>query len=292
MNKQGHWGYILTLPFTIHFFVFFAFPFVFSFYLTFTQWDMFNAPNWIGMKNWTILWNNEAFWFSIRNILFFTVLFVPLQTIIALVLAYFLNQSIRAKSFYRLLFFLPVVTPWLAGGMMWSWMMNKTYGLFNYVLSIMDIAPIDWLDSSHWSVPIASIALVNVWKGIGSSMIILLAALQGVPKDLYEAASLEGAKRLDMFWHIVFPIVSPMIFLVLILSTISSFQAFDVFLVMFEAPHLVPDQRLTPNILIFRDAFQNFRMGSASAMAWVLFILILTVTLVQKQFEKRWVHYD
>lgn len=291
MRREARWGYILTLPFTVHLLVFFAFPFFFSLYLTFTQWDMFNAPAWIGGKNWVRLLDDRSFWSSLRNILLFALIFVPLQTILALVLAFFLNQSIRAKSFYRVIYFLPVVTPWLAGGTMWGWMMNKTYGLANYLLGLMSLPPVDWLDSKHWVLPITSVALVNVWKGVGSSMIILLAAIQGVPKDLYEASSLEGASRWSMFWHIVFPIVSPMIFLVLILSTISAFQAFDVFLVMFNAPNIVPDSKVTPNILIYKDAFLTTKMGYASAMSWALFIVIMAVTLVQKRFEKRWVHY-
>lgn len=292
MRKESRWGYILTLPFSIHLLVFFAFPFFFSFYLTFTQWDMFNSPVWIGAKNWIRLLDDKSFWYSLRNIMLFAVIFVPLQTIIALVLAFFLNQAIRAKSLYRVIYFLPVVTPWLAGGTMWAWMMNKTYGLANYILGLVSISPVDWLDSKHWVLPIMSVALVNVWKGIGTSMVILLAAIQGVSRDLYEAASLEGANRWSLFWNIVFPIVSPMIFLVLVLSTISAFQAFDVFLVMFNSPNIVPDSKVTPNILIYKDAFLTTKMGYASAMSWALFIVILSVTLVQKRFEKRWVHYE
>lgn len=292
MDKQNRWGYILTLPFVIHFLVFFAFPFLFSFYLTFSQWDMFNPPAWIGMSNWSRLVHDKAFWYSVRNILVFAAVFVPLQTLIALVLAFLLNQSIRAKAFYRVIFFLPVVTPWLAGGTMWRWIMNKTYGLLNYGLGLFDVAPVNWLDSKYWWLPIGSIALVNVWKGIGTSMVILLAGIQGVSKELYEAAELDGAGRWTLFWRIVFPIVSPMIFLVFILSTIAAFQAFDVFLIMLGNPEIVADQRLTPNIMIYKYAFLTSKMGYASAMSWALFLLIMAVTLVQKRFEKRWVHYE
>ncbi|WNQ09897.1 sugar ABC transporter permease [Paenibacillus aurantius] len=292
MRNEARWGYLLTLPFSLNLLVFFAFPFFFSLYLTFTQWDMFNAPDWIGGRNWSRLIQDASFWYSLRNILLFAAIFVPLQTILALVLAYFLNQSIRGKSFYRMLYFLPVVTPWLAGGTMWGWLLNKTYGMVNYMLTSLSLPPVDWLDSKQWWLPITSVALVNVWKGVGSSMVILLAAIQGVPKDLYEAASLEGANRWSVFWRIVFPLVSPMIFLVLVLSTISAFQAFDVFLVMFDSPNVVPDSKVTPNILIYKDAFLTTKMGYASAMSWALFIVILAVTLVQKRFEKRWVHYE
>ncbi|WJH34691.1 sugar ABC transporter permease [Paenibacillus sp. CC-CFT747] len=179
MRNEARWGYLLTLPFSLNLLVFFAFPFFFSFYLTFTRWDMFNAPEWIGGRNWSQLLQDAAFWLSLRNILLFAAIFVPLQTILALVLAYFLNQSIRGKSFYRMLYFLPVVTPWLAGGTMWGWLLNKTYGLVNYLLTSVSLSPVDWLDSKQWWLPITSVALVNVWKGVGSSMVILLAAIQG-----------------------------------------------------------------------------------------------------------------
>jgi multiple sugar transport system permease protein len=253
---------------------------------------MFNPPDWIGLRNWSTMLGDKAFWYSIRNIIWFAVVFVPLQTLFALVLAFLLNQSIRGKSIYRLFYFLPVVTPWLAGGTMWNWMMNETYGILNYLLASIDLPSVSWLNSDQWWVPITSVALVNVWKGVGSSMVILLAAIQGVPNDLYEAAAMDGAKRWVLFWKIVLPMVSPMIFLVLVLSTISAFHAFDVFLVMFNTPDIVPDQKLTPNILIYKDAFFTAKMGYASTMAWALFLLILAVTIVQKRLEKRWVHYE
>ncbi|MCU6710831.1 sugar ABC transporter permease [Paenibacillus sp. J5C_2022] len=292
LRKEARWGYILTLPFSIQLLVFFAFPFFFSLYLTFTQWDMFNAPVWTGLSNWNRLLEDRTFWHSMKNILLFTVVFVPLQTILALVLAFFLNQAIRAKSLYRIVFFLPVVTPWLAGGTMWGWLMNKTYGLANYIMEAMSFPAVNWLDSGNWVVPITSVAMVNVWKGVGTSMVILLAAIQGVSKDLYEASSLEGAGRWAVFWRIVFPIVSPMVFLVLVLSTISAFQAFDVFLVMLGTPDYVSDAKVTPNILIYKQAFLSVKMGYASTMAWALLIVILIVTLAQRHLEKRWVHYE
>ncbi|GGD89344.1 carbohydrate ABC transporter permease [Paenibacillus nasutitermitis] len=292
MHKYNHWGYILTLPFVIGFIIFSAYPFLYSIYLTFTTWDMFNPPKWVGLKNWSNLFHEYPFWYSLRNLLYFALLFVPLQTFGALVVAYMLNQSIRAKGLFRVLYFLPVVTPWIAGGLLWKWILDSNFGLVNLFLGYVGLGPFKLLDHPNWWVVIGTIAVVNVWKGIGSSMVILLAGMQNISKEMLEAAAIDGAGRWTLFSRITVPLVSPMVFMVLILSSISAFHAFDVFLVMLEAPNIVKDQLLTTNILIYRDAFLTFKMGSASAMSWMLFLIILAFTMVQKKFEKRWVHYE
>ncbi|GGD82974.1 carbohydrate ABC transporter permease [Paenibacillus nasutitermitis] len=293
MHKQGYWGYIFTLPFIINVIVFVLFPIVFSAYISFTQWDLFNAPKWVGADNWIRTLKQEQFWVSVRNVLYFSAIFVPLQTLIAFVAAYLLNLSIRGKTFFRLLYFMPVVTPWIAGGLIWVWLYNYQYGLINWGLEAIGIAPVKWLDSQHWWVVIGSVALTNVWKGVGSSMIMLLAGMQNVPKEMLEASQIDGATGWKQLTRIVFPMVSPMIYLVMILSTISSFQTFDVFLGMFGSFVAgIPDRNMVPNLLIYRDAFLLFKMGPASATAWLLFVIILSITLFQRYFEKRWVHYD
>ncbi|MBP1994572.1 carbohydrate ABC transporter permease [Paenibacillus eucommiae] len=292
MHKQNFWGYLFIMPFLIGLLIFTAYPFVYSFYLTFTDWDMFNPPKWIGLNNWSFTLKQEQFWYSVRNVFYFALIFVPLQAFIALIIAYVLNQSIRAKGFFRAVYFLPVITPWVAGGLLWKWLLDSKFGLVNTLLGEMGIGPFQYLDHPYWWIVIGILAVVSVWKGMGSAMIILLAGMQSISKDLLEAAEIDGATRWKKFSRIVFPLVSPMVFLVLITSSIASFQAFDVFLVMLDSPNIVKDELLTTNILIYRDAFLLFKMGSASAMSWTLFLFILIITLFQKQFEKRWVHYD
>jgi multiple sugar transport system permease protein len=291
MQRLNHWGYWLTLPFVIGFLVLHAFPFVFSFFLTFTEWDMFNPPKWIGVSNWNAILHNTPFWYSIRNTLYFAVIFVPLQTIVALIVAHFLNQSIRAKTLFRVIYYLPVVTPWMAAGLIWTWLFQPKAGLLNWLFELIHLGPFDYISSKYWWITIGCIAIVNVWKGIGSSMIILLAGLQNVSKEMYEAAEIDGASKWNLFWKIVFPLVSPMIFMVLILSTIAAFHAFDVFIAMLDVGG-VADRNLVTNIMIYRDAFIRYKMGSASTVAWLLFVLIFLVTLGQRYFEKKWVHYE
>ncbi|MDF2660916.1 MAG: sugar transporter permease [Paenibacillus sp.] len=292
MNKQGWWGFCFTLPFLLQLVVFFLFPFVFSFYLTFTKWDLFNPPAWVGLKNWIQMFQNNVFWLSLRNVFYFALLFVPIQTIAALVLAYLLNQQIRGKSLFRMIYFLPVITPWVAGGLIWLWIYNSEFGILNWVLNSIGLDSVKWVTSDKWWLVIGSIAAVNVWKGAGYSMVLLLAGMQSISKDTIEAAKMDGANGWTFFMKITIPIVSPMVYMVMILSTISAFHAFDVFLVMLGDINAVHDRNMVPNILIYRDAFLNAKMGTASAWSWGLFAVILLVTLFQKKMEKRWVHYE
>ncbi|MDU0201157.1 MULTISPECIES: sugar ABC transporter permease [Paenibacillus] len=292
MRKQGWWGFVFTVPFVLQLLIFFLFPFVFSLYLTFTKWDLFNPPQWIGLRNWSQFLHQQVFWLSMRNVGYFAILFVPLQTFTALILAYLLNQQIRGKSLFRMIYFLPVITPWVAGGMIWLWIYNNEYGLLNWILHTLGLQPVDWIRSGKWWLVIGSIALVNIWKGAGYSMVLILAGMQNISEEMLEAARMDGATGWTLFTKITMPIVSPMVYMVMILSTISAFHAFDVFLVMLGDVISVADRNMVPNILIYRDSFLNFKMGSASAMAWGLFLVILAITIVQKVTEKRWVHYE
>ncbi|NMA61766.1 MAG: sugar ABC transporter permease [Firmicutes bacterium] len=294
MHNQRHWGYIFTLPFVINVIVFLLFPIVFSAYISFTQYDLFNPPKWIGLTNWINVLKKQEFWLSMRNVSVFALIFVPIQTALAFLIAFLLNQAaLRAKSLFRLFYFLPVVTPWLAAGVVWSWMFNYQYGVINWFLGLFGINPVNWLYHKSWVVVITSIALVNVWKGMGQSMVILLAGMQNVPQEVLESAQIDGASGWKQLTHIVFPIVTPMVYMVMILSTISAFQAFDVFLGLFGGITTgISEQVMVPNLTIYRDSFLLFKMGPASATAWLLFFVILAITLFQRYFEKRWVHYE
>lgn len=226
-----------------------------------------------------------------RNISFFALVFVPLQTFFALFFAYLLNQQIRGKALLRAVYFIPSITPWMAAGVAWLWLYNNEYGIINWLLETFDLTTVNWLGDVRWWVVIGAIALVQVWKGIGSSMILLLAGMQNISQEMLEAAHIDGAKGWSMFFRIIMPLTSPMIYLVMMLSTISAFQAFDVFLVMLDVES-VPDRYSIPNLTIYQDAFLNYKMGRASTIAWFLFVVIMGLTLIQRKMEKRWVHYD
>lgn len=291
MRSQNRWGLLFVLPFIIGCTIFFVFPVIFSAYISFTRWDLFNPPEWIGLKNWIDIFKDKAFWTAFRNVFYFALIFVPLQTLFALIVAYMLNQNIRGKTFYRVLYFLPVVTPWVAGAIVWQSLYNHDVGLINWLLSYIGVKPLYWYESDLWWAAIGSIAIMNVWKGMGQSMVMFLAGMQNVSSEVIEASHIDGANRSQIFRKIVIPIISPMIFLVMILSSISAFTAFDVFLTMFDI-FSIPDRNNVVNLLIYRDAFVYNKMGYASAISWVLFGVILTITAIQKKLEKRWVHYE
>ncbi len=290
-KKQGWWGYLFTLPFTVNLIVFFLFPFVFSLYLSFTKWDLFNSPEWIGLNNWKNMLFSKPFWLSMRNIGLFALIFIPLQTFIALFLAHLLNLQIKGKTLFRTIYFLPVITPWMAAGIVWLWLYNNEFGIINWLLTSVNLEPVNWLGDVRWWVVIGSIALVNVWKGVGESVIILLAGMQNISQEMIEAARMDGASGLTFFFRIVVPLTSPMIYLVMMISSIAAFQAFDVFLIMLGVDN-IPDRYNIPNLTIYQDAFLNYKMGRASAVAWFLFIVITGLTLFQRKMESRWVHYD
>ena len=253
---------------------------------------MFNPPRWIGLDNWVRVLNKHEFWVSIRNVFVFALIFVPIQTIMAFVIAFMLNQAIRQGLVPAVLF--PPRRDSVD---------RRRRGLgVDVQLSIRRDqlgagvcrpCPVKWIDSSHWLMVISSIAIVQVWKGVGQSMIMILAGMQNVPKEVLEASQIDGANGWKQLTKVVFPMVTPMVYLVMILSTISAFQAFDVFLGLFGSITTgIPERNMVPNLLVYRDAFLLFKMGPASATAWLLFVIILSFTLFQKYFEKKWVHYD
>lgn len=292
MKKSlARWGVIMSLPLIIQLLVFFLFPVIFSGYVSFTSWNLFNPPRFTGLRNWINLFGNKNFLGSIRNVLYFAVIFVPLQTFLALIFAYLLNRSIPGRGFFRAVFFLPSVTPWVAVALIFKFIFAKNFGILNYVLGLVGVEPIDWLGSRSWFIVIASVALIQVWKGVGQSMILLLAGMQNVSADVIEAARVDGANNNQIFFKIITPLITPMIFLVMIMSTISAFTAFDGFLAIFDINALRPEQ-LVPNLFIYSEAFVKGSYGLGSSAAWVLFVIILVITGLQRKYESKWVHYE
>jgi ABC-type sugar transport systems, permease components len=294
MYRGKRWGILFVLPYVVSILVLFIFPVIFSFYIAFTKWDFFNAPTWVGLKNWVTVISDENFRFALRNVLLYALIFVPIQTLIALVLAFILNKTALFGKLYKALFFIPVVTPWMAGGLAWGWLYNYDYGILNWILGSIGIDKIHWLDNKNWWLVIFSIAMATVWKGCGYSMVLFLAGIQNISQEMTEAADIDGASKWIMFRKIIVPIISPTTFLVMILSTISAFNAFDVFLIMLNNGEMigVPMEYNVVNLLVYKEAFYYTKMGTASTMAWILFLIILTVTIVQKKLEARWVHYE
>jgi multiple sugar transport system permease protein len=219
---------------------------------------------------------------------------VPLGVLCALALALALNQKIRGITFYRTIYFIPVVSSMIAVALMWRWMYNPTSGILNYILnSVFDFfhlpfsAP-EWLQSTRWAMP--AIILMSVWKGLGYNMVLFLAGLQGIPTHLYEAAEIDGASSFKKFLHITLPLLTPTTFFIVIIAIIGSFQVFEQAYIMTQGG---PARATVTTVYhIYENGFQWYKMGYASAIAWVLFALILVVTLVQWKYQDRWVFYE
>ena len=252
--------------------------------LSLFDWDLFSPPEFVGLTNYLDLPGDRKFLAALRSTLLFSVLYVPATVVISLLVAVLLNRQISGKSLFRLLFFLPVVSSPTAVGLVWSWIYSKDQGLLNAMLEGVGLDPVHWLSRD---MAVYSVVVVNVWGAVGEGMIIFLAGLQAIPRHVYEAATLDGAGRISMFFWITLPLLIPSILFQLILSTINAFQAFDYIYVLTQTQgggSTVPTLVFT----MYREGFTNFRMGNAAAMAVVLTLMIMALTLVYGRLQKRW----
>jgi multiple sugar transport system permease protein len=287
-------GYLFLLPNVIGFIVFTAGPVLASLGISLVEWNIVKPAEWVGLRNYITLAGDADFWNSLRATLYYMVATVPTGILLSFVLALLLNQKIRWVSFYRTVYFIPVVTSMVAVALMWRWIYNPVSGILNYNLMLLfdflhlDIAPPDWLQSTTWAMP--AIAIMSVWKGLGYNMVIYLAALQGVPRSLYEAAEIDGARAWDRLVNVTIPLVSPTTFFVLIMAIIGSFQVFVQAYVMTQGGPA--RSTVTTVYYVYDNGFRWFKMGYASAVAWVLFALVMAVSLLQWKFQRRWVFYE
>ncbi|GIN71431.1 sugar ABC transporter permease [Bacillus sp. J14TS2] len=288
MRKNNtFWGYFFLTPQLIGLLAFSVVPLVFAFVLSFTDWDGFGTKNFVGFSNFISQFQNRVFWKAIWNTALYTILYVPIGIAISLLLAITLN-NIKGKELYRVFFFMPVVTSSVSVGVIWMWILNGDFGILNQVLEVIGIQGPQWLTDTKWVM--ISIAMLSIWWQVGYNMVIFLAGLQGVSKSYYEAAQIDGASKWQQFRHITLPLISPTTFFVSIMAIISSFQVFDQAFVMTSGGPAKASYTLVYHI--YETAFVNFRMGESSAVAMILFVIILIFTLIQFGASKRWVHYE
>lgn len=275
------WSFIL--PNFIGFFIFTLIPIVFSFILAFSDWDSFSKPKFIGLNNFKELFGDTTFWISLKNTFYYSIGVVPLTMICALGLALLLNKKIRGIGIFRTIFFFPYITSLVAVAVVWNMLFHPTMGPINQFLQHFFTTLPGWTSSSKWAMP--AIIIVSVWRSMGYYMILYLAGLQGIPKELYEASSIDGAGKWEQFRNVTLPSLRPTTFFVLIMLTINSFKVFDLVQVMTEGG----PGRAT-NVLvyeIYNEAFVNFRFGYASAISFILFIIVLSITVFQFRIEKK-----
>lgn len=282
-------AWLFLLPSLALFGLFTAFPVVSAFFISFTHWDLFNPPRLAFLDNYVELFNDPIFRKVLGNTGYYVAAAVPLQMLFGLLCALALNRNVPGQAFFRVVYFLPVVTSTVAAGLVWAWLFNSNFGLINMGLSLFGVTDLPkWLVSSRWAMP--AVIAVSVWQGLGYAMVLFLAGLQNIRPELYEAAAIDGATGWSRFWHITLPLLSPMTFFVLIISIIGSFQVFELVYVMTKAGPANATNTLV--YFIFQNGFMFYQMGTASAAAMILFVIVLVLTLSQYRLQNRWVHYD
>ncbi len=280
-------GYLFISPWIIGFVLLVAGPMIASLVLALMRWDLFSPPQWVGLRNFTQLGRDPLVRISLWNTAFYTFLSVPLNLIFALATALLLNQQIRFQSLFRTFFYLPSILPAVASAVLWLWILNPDVGLANALLQRLGLPESQWLFSPRTSKP--TFILMGLW-GVGNTMVVFLAGLQGIPQTLYEVAEIDGANWWQRFRVVTIPMLSPVILFNLILGIIGSFQVFtSAFLLTNGGPQ---NSTLFVVLYLYRLAFEQFNMGYASALAWLLFVIILIFTLIQLRLSKTWVYYE
>ena len=283
-------GYGFLTPNLVGFLVFTFLPVLAALLLSFTEWDLLRPIKWVGLENYIRMFTRDPTFIRVlKNTTLFVLVTVPARMVLALMVALALNQSLRGTTFFRTAFFMPVVSSTVAIALVWQWIFHADFGPLNSILWMLGVShPPNWLTSTQWALP--ALMIVSVWQGLGFNMVIFLAGLQGIPEQLYEAARIDGASGWQQFWRITLPMLSPTTFFVLVITTISSFQVFDLAVIMTEGGPANATNTVVYHI--YRNAFQFFRMGYAAALAWLLFLVLFVITLVQFRYQKHWVNYD
>jgi multiple sugar transport system permease protein len=280
-------GYLFILPQVIGILTFSIIPVITVVVLTFFDWNIVGVPKFVGFANYIDQFKSEDLRIAFKNTLYYTVLTIPLQLTIALLLAMALN-NIKGKVIYRVIYFSPVVTNSVAACMAWMWLYNGDFGILNNILKNFGIQGPNWIVDTNWVMP--SIALMSIWWGMGYHMVLFLSGLQGIPRVYYEAAKIDGANSFKQFWHITLPMLSPTTFFIVIMAVIGSFQVFDQTFIMTNGGPAKASYSIV--LHIYQNAFQFFNMGIATTSAMMLFLGILIITVFQFRMQKKWVYYE
>jgi len=276
-------GYLMSAPYIIYFCIFVAFPLAFSFFLIFHKWNVVTPMEWIGLRNFNRLFHDALFFKSIRNTLIFLVIHIPLQIAVALFFAVQLNKKIKFRGFFRALFFLPVIVSGVVITILWEQLYSYETGLLNLILTNFGFGRIPWINSPEWAMP--SIAIMATWKNVGLYIILFMVGLQGIPRYLYEAAEIDGAKPWQRFFFITVPALNSTMLLVVILSTIGGFSLFIEPFVMTGGGPM--NSTLSAMLYIYNQAFYFGHMGYAATLGFFFAFVILMVVLIQKKVVER-----
>lgn len=286
-RRQAWEGRLFALPFILGFLAFWLYPLSYSVYLVFQEWDLLSPAKFVGLDNLAKLFQDESVGISLYNTSYYTFLGVPLQLLLALALALLLNVKVRGLSIYRTLFYLPAMTPIVASAVVWIQILHPEFGILNSFLKSLGIEPVNWLFDPRAAKP--AFILMTLWA-VGPQMVIFLAGLQGVPASLYEAAEIDGANRPQRFFWITIPMISSITFFNMVVGIIASFQVFTTAFIMTSGGP--QNATLFLVLYLYRNGFQYFKMGYASAIAWMLFVIIVAFTVLQFRLASRWVYEE
>jgi multiple sugar transport system permease protein len=289
-KREAIAGYLFISPWLVGFILFFAGPMIASLILSFTEWNIVGSPVWVGLDNYRQIFTSDTrFAQSVKVTLTYSVFYLPLEVICGLLMAVILNQKIRGIGIFRTLFYMPYIVPQVAAALIWMWMLQQRYGIVNTMLRWGGIEGPNWLGNPSYIIP--SLIFISLW-GVGGSAVIYLAGLQNIPAQFYEAATVDGANRLQQFRSITLPLLSPTIFFQLVLGLIGVFQTFTPAYIVGGAGGGPLQSGLFYMLYIYNRGFENFRMGYGSALAWLMTIFILVITVLVFRSSQYWVHYE
>jgi multiple sugar transport system permease protein len=279
--------YLFIAPMVLGLLLFYIGPMIASFYFSFTEYDMLSTAQWVGFDNYQTLMDDAKFWKSLRVTAVYSGISVPLVLLLALAMALLLNQRFKGVAIFRGIYYLPTVMSGVAVATLWRWIFNSDFGILNLMLEKIGIRGPMWLTTETWAMP--ALILTSLWTA-GGSMLIFLAGLQGIPADLYEAAEIDGAGAWNRFRNITLPLISHVTFFNLVLGIIGALQVFtEAFVLTKGGPN---DSTLLLSVYLYRNAFQFLKMGYASAIAWVMFLIVMALTLIVFKSAPMWVHYQ
>lgn len=288
-SKEMWMGYLFILPILVGYLLFLFGPIVYAFVMSFTNWSLFGDTTYIGADNYLKALNDDpVFWDTIMNTLYFSSGLVPLNIVLSLLLAMLLKRKIWGIGLFRTAIFTPVVVSLVVWGIVWKFIFSTDGGLINLLIRMLGGTEVPWLFSEVWTMP--TVIIVSTLKGVGMNMVIFLAALHDVPKDYYEASRIDGASRWATFKSITLPLITPAVFMTTIITVIGSLKVFGQIYVMTNGGPGTSTYVMV--FYIFKQAFRSYEFGYASALAFILFTIILLLTLVQWKLRKRWVHYE
>ncbi|MDQ0900503.1 MULTISPECIES: carbohydrate ABC transporter permease [unclassified Paenibacillus] len=282
-------GWLFASPWALGLICFYAIPMFASIYFSFTTYSILQPGEFVGLNNYKDLFNDPLFWKSIYNTIYFAVFFVPISIFFGVALAMMLNLKVKGMAIYRTIFFLPTLVPQVALAVLWMWLLHPNFGLVNGMLASIGIDGPPWLGGEAWSKP--SLILMSLW-GIGHAVVIYLAGLGDIPDEYYEAAEIDGANWFQKTKTVTLPLLTPVIFYNLVMGTIGAFQQFTLPYTMTKGQGTPANSMTFYVMYLYENGFRYFKMGYASAMAWILFVIVMALTALIFISSKRWVHYQ